>query len=98
MEGEIPFASVVDLDNGNLLNNWALGQYHEDEEEEQEEEDEDEEEEEEEDKEEDWNDGSQNILCWGLNCFASKDIMKGEELLGNYGDFVSHYSWTSMGL
>ena len=81
MEGEIPFAGVVDLDNGNLLNDYALEAYYGD-------------------SQKKIQNYSANIRCNGtaLNCYASKDIAMGEELLGNYADFVSHYSWTSLGL
>lgn len=85
-EGEIPFAGVVDLDNGNLLNDYF----------------EEEEEEEKETENDDREDDSPNVRCRlggvVLHCFASKDIMKGEELLGDYEDFESYYSWPSMGL
>lgn len=78
--GEIPYAGVVDLDNGNLLNDFGLG--------------------------DNLNADLEsikdyvNIRCRGatLECYASKDIAEGDELLGDYSDFVSYYSWTSMGL
>ena len=80
VEGEIPYAGVVDLDNGNLLNDFGLG--------------------------DNLNADLEsikdyvNIRCRGatLECYASKDIAEGDELLGDYSDFVSYYSWTSMGL
>ncbi len=79
LEGHIPFAGVVDLDNGNLLNDWWL-----------------------EEKEAEEDDDSLNIRCRCggvvVGCFANRDIMKGEELLGDYNDFESYHSWTSMGL
>jgi hypothetical protein len=73
-------AAVVDLNNANLLNDWAL-----------------------ESDEEDGNNSNEegdspNVKCRqlgktiSLECLASKDIMKGEELLANYGDFVSSSS------
>ncbi len=72
-------AAVVDLNNANLLNDWTL---------ESDEEDDDDNEE----------GDSPNVKCRqlgktiSLECLASKDIMKGEELLANYGDFVSSSS------
>ena len=73
-------AAVVDLNNANLLNDWAL-------------------ESDEEDGDDDNGKGdSPNVKCRqlgktiSLECLASKDIMKGEELLANYGDFVSSSS------
>ena len=86
MEGETLFAGVVDLDNGNLLNDSALGpeclDNHEDEE------------------YESRCIATQNIQCSGpaLTCIASRDIPEGEELLGDYLDFLSQYSWRSLGL
>ena len=77
---EIPFVGVVDLDNGNLLNDFGLGDNLDVPLEELE--------------------GIVNIQCagGGAACYASKDIAEGEELLGDYSEFVSYYSWTSMGL
>ena len=53
-------------------------------------------------KEAEEDDDSLNIRCPSggvvVDCFANRDIMKGEELLGDYNDFESYYSWTSMGL
>ncbi len=72
-------AAVVDLNNANLLNDWTL---------ESDEGDDDDNEE----------GDSPNVKCRqlgktiSLECLASKDIMKGEELLANYGDFVSSSS------
>lgn len=82
MEGEVPFAGVVDLDNGNLLNDYSLGAYYGD------------------NQEDMVQENSANVRCKGaaLTCYASKDIAMGEELLGNYADFVSEYSWTNLGL
>ncbi len=79
MEGEIPFAGVVDLNNGNLLNDYGLGALYGEEQEEIQED-------------------SANIRCQGaaLVCSASKDIAKGEELLGDYTDFVGSYSWANL--
>mmetsp|Transcript_7267 Transcript_7267/g.12276 ORF Transcript_7267/g.12276 Transcript_7267/m.12276 type:complete len:411 (-) Transcript_7267:38-1270(-) len=76
MEGGTPFAGVVDLDNGNLLNDWGLGGSYEEQ------------------------DYSANIRCKGaaLSCYASKDIIEGEELLGDYSDFVSYHAWADLGL
>jgi len=78
MEGGTPFAGVVDLDNGNLLNDWGLGGSCEEQ------------------------DCSANIRCKGVNaalsCYASKDIIEGEELLGDYSDFVSYHAWADLGL
>ena len=68
------------MDNGNLLNDFGLGDNLDVPLEELE--------------------GIVNIQCagGGAECYASKDIAEGEELLGDYSEFVSYYSWTSMGL
>ena len=104
VEGEIPIAVVVDLDNGNLLNDWNdwddwnLG-------EEEYKGDKGQEEEFKENlDEEEYFDKSLNVRSHknpttrALDCFASRDIMKGEELLGPYADFVSDYDYQDIGL
>ena len=103
VEGEIPIAVVVDLDNGNLLNDWNdwndwnLGddEYKGDKGQDEFKENQDEEE---------HFDEFLNVRCHknpttrALDCFASRDIMEGEELLGPYADFVSDYDYPDIGL
>ena len=56
------------------------------------------------DEEEHYFDESLNVRCHknpttrALDCFASRDIMEGEELLGPYADFVSDYDYPDIGL
>ena len=104
VEGEIPIAVVVDLDNGNLLNDWDdwddwnLG------EEEYKGDKGQKEEFKEGQNEEEQFDEFLNVRCHknpttrALDCFASRDIMEGEELLGPYADFVSDYDYPDIGL
>ena len=106
VEGEIPIAVVVDLDNGNLLNDWDDGwNLGEDDDEAEYKGDEWQEEEFNEGQdEEDYFDEFLNVRCHknpttrALDCFASRDIMEGEELLGPYADFVSDYDYPDIGL
>lgn len=110
VEGEIPVAVVLDLDNGNLINDWDdwddwnLGEKEEAGAEYKEHKKGHEEEFKESQDEEEQFDEFLNVRCHKnpatrtLDCFASRDIMKGEELLGPYADFVSDYDYPDIGL